>query len=179
MTKSLDTDAAKKTSPGEAVNAIINDLIARRTAGERVSDESLIEQHPDLMPELADELRKLRIVEAAEQHAQSPPEGLRIRCPHCHNPVELVDDASLSEIVCPSCHSGFSLTNDTDRTFRASQQEMVNHFQLLDRVGVGAFGSVWSARDTQLDRIVALKIPRKGQLSPDRLRRSEFRFRRH
>ena len=78
-----------------------------------------------------------------------------------------MDDSSLSDVVCPSCGSGFSLTDDSDRTFQASQQEMVNHFQLLDRVGVGAFGSVWSARDTQLDRLVALKIPRKGELSPE------------
>jgi WD40 repeat protein/serine/threonine protein kinase len=45
-------------------------------------------------------------------------------------------------------------------------------FQLLDRVGTGAFGVVWRARDTELDRIVALKLPHAGLLSsePDRER---------
>jgi tetratricopeptide (TPR) repeat protein/tRNA A-37 threonylcarbamoyl transferase component Bud32 len=38
-------------------------------------------------------------------------------------------------------------------------------FQLLNRVGVGAFGAVWRARDTKLDRIVALKIPHSGLLT--------------
>ncbi len=165
MTEPLKKTATEKPRRSESIRAVINDLIVRRAAGETVTDESLIEQHPNLMPELADELRNLRIVECAEQDAQSTNEGLRIRCPHCHNPVELVDDASLSEVVCPSCGSQFSLVDDADRTFQARSQQTIGHFQLLDKVGMGAFGSVWSARDTELDRKVAVKIPRKGQLS--------------
>jgi serine/threonine protein kinase len=38
-------------------------------------------------------------------------------------------------------------------------------FQLLERVGLGAFGAVWKAHDTELDRVVALKIPHAGLLS--------------
>jgi tRNA A-37 threonylcarbamoyl transferase component Bud32 len=38
-------------------------------------------------------------------------------------------------------------------------------FQLLQRVGVGAFGAVWKARDMELDRLVALKIPHAGLLT--------------
>ena len=157
------------TSPrSEQVQRVIDICIDRRAAGEEVTDDSLIAAHPDLMPELADALRNLKLVQQAQQRVeQGPASGLNIRCPHCHNPVEVLDEASLSEIVCPSCGSQFSLADDSNRTFQAGQQEMVNHFKLLDRVGVGAFGSVWSARDTQLDREVAIKIPRKGQLSTE------------
>ena len=42
---------------------------------------------------------------------------------------------------------------------------VLGHFDLIAQVGSGAFGSVWRARDTKLDRTVAVKIPRKGQLS--------------
>ena len=47
------------------------------------------------------------------------------------------------------------------------RRQTIGHFELTEQLGFGAFGSVWKARDTQLDRTVAVKIPRKGQLTPD------------
>ncbi len=90
---------------------------------------------------------------------------MHIRCPHCHNPIEVVDDASLSDLSCPSCGSQFSLIGgDATKTFRADRQK-IGHFELLEQVGVGHFGTVWKARDSELDRTVAVKMPRKGQLN--------------
>jgi eukaryotic-like serine/threonine-protein kinase len=42
----------------------------------------------------------------------------------------------------------------------------LGRFTLLEEVGVGQFGSVWRAKDTELDRTVALKVPRRDQLGP-------------
>ena len=47
----------------ERIRKAVEDCLRRRTAGETVSDQSIIEAHPELMPDLADELRKLRLVE--------------------------------------------------------------------------------------------------------------------
>ena len=89
---------------------------------------------------------------------------MRIRCPHCRNPIEVVNESSLAEVNCPSCGSSFSLTGgDTTETFR-SQTRQIAHFELVRELGIGKFGSVWLARDTKLDRTVAIKIPRKGAL---------------
>jgi serine/threonine protein kinase len=38
-------------------------------------------------------------------------------------------------------------------------------FELLERLGAGSFGYVYRARDTELGRVVAIKIPRAGNLS--------------
>lgn len=92
---------------------------------------------------------------------------MNVRCPHCHQPVELLDDAGLEEIDCPSCGSHFSLLGDRTASYHGEQARTLGHFELVNRLGVGQFGTVWMARDTQLDRTVAVKIPRREQLSPD------------
>lgn len=89
---------------------------------------------------------------------------MHARCPHCHSPIEIVDDSSFAEINCPACGSTFSLVgNDATQTHHATTRRLA-HFELVRELGVGRFGSVWMARDTELDRTVAIKIPRKDAL---------------
>jgi S1-C subfamily serine protease len=42
--------------------------------------------------------------------------------------------------------------------------QSLGRFELLGSVGMGAFGTVYKARDPELDRIVAIKVPRVGSL---------------
>ena len=44
-------------------------------------------------------------------------------------------------------------------------------FELLEQLGVGSFGYVFRARDAELGRIVAIKIPRAGSLATPKTRR--------
>src|SRR5436190_3669071 len=100
---------------------------------------------------------------------------MRIECPHCHNPVEIVPEEATAPVVCPECGStltlpGFAgtLTGDPSEltaSFWRSEPALVGRFTLLDLVGSGSFGDVWKARDAQLARDVAVKLPRKESLS--------------
>ncbi len=96
--------------------------------------------------------------------------ALKVRCPNCHHPIELVDDAELAEVHCLSCGSSFSMVGEQTEPHYLIHKK-IGHFELLDRVGIGQFGSVWKARDTKLDRTVAIKIPRRGPLDD---RQTEF-----
>lgn len=109
--------------------------------------------------------RELAAIEMAYQrtHAHRS-DGLHLRCPHCQNQVELLPEAKLEEITCNSCGDTFNLIDDEDVSLADDGPQRVGHFELLECLGTGGFGSVWEARDTELDRLVALKMPRKSQL---------------
>jgi hypothetical protein len=54
------------------------------------------------------------------------------------------------------------LQADLDTSWKPDKLPHLGKFQLLEAVGRGAFGTVYKARDTELDRVVALKVPRSG-----------------
>jgi tetratricopeptide (TPR) repeat protein/tRNA A-37 threonylcarbamoyl transferase component Bud32 len=91
---------------------------------------------------------------------------MRVRCPHCQSPIEAADDpAGGAAVLCVSCGSSFNLATDLTHTWQQEKLPPLGKFELLEVVGRGAFGTVYRARDTQLDRIVAVKLPRSGSLA--------------
>ena len=92
---------------------------------------------------------------------------MQIRCPHCQNGVEVVDEIEFNDMSCESCGSHFSLVSHPDAETLAPKEQMVDQFRLEQEVGTGAFGTVYKARDTELDRAVALKIPRRLNMAEE------------
>lgn len=170
------------------IRRVVDGALLRRAGGEEVGDEAVCRENPSLLPELAAELRKLRVIARAREQARQPSDrdaasdettdyasarrqsprlsrSLHIRCPLCHEPLEFIADQPLDDIPCVACHGRFSLAGDDPDLKDQKPVTRIAHFELLQRLGMGSFGTVWKARDAKLDRTVALKIPRRGNLS--------------
>jgi serine/threonine protein kinase len=87
-----------------------------------------------------------------------------VRCLYCSEQIRLQDESDFSHITCSSCGGNFSLIGDHTVTYAGEKARKLGRFELIEQVGAGAFGTVWKAHDSELDRTVAIKIPRKEHL---------------
>ncbi|MCI0379259.1 MAG: serine/threonine protein kinase [Gemmataceae bacterium] len=90
---------------------------------------------------------------------------MEILCPNCRGVVAVDKLSSHMDVYCASCGSSFRLETESTQAWSPGKKRL-GKFELLEVVGHGAFGTVYKARDPELDRIVAIKVPRSGNL-PD------------
>jgi tetratricopeptide (TPR) repeat protein len=139
--------------------------------GEAVSETELVSQYPQCAAELHkffDDQRRINLQVKQLGGQWSDPSSLHIRCPHCRQTNDVAADSTFTGLKCRGCGSQFNLV-DPAATASAGTPPIsrLGRFQLIERVGAGAFGYVWKARDEELDRTVAIKIPRQAGMSPD------------
>lgn len=95
---------------------------------------------------------------------------MQIQCPHCHQAIDVVEDHP-TDVLCSSCGSSFNVQRDLrTQSFRSGEKQL-GKFRLIHRLGQGAFGSVWKAIDTELDRTVAIKIPHEDRMGGNKIER--------
>ncbi|MEO1498016.1 MAG: serine/threonine-protein kinase [Planctomycetota bacterium] len=154
------------------VDAACDRFEAALRRGERLPIEALVAELPaDVREEATAELAAIAEALLGDE-AATLTAALHLRCPHCDGGVAVVAEESLDAITCGTCGSVFGLVgadgeeSDTPRS--------VGRFLLREKLGQGGFGAVWRAYDPELDRDVAVKLPRRGTLSRPEI---EFFFR--
>src|SRR5262245_65201352 len=89
---------------------------------------------------------------------------MRIFCPHCSYLIEVSQSGTPRDVPDHATASTAPQGPGAARS-RANPHQRLGKLTLLERVGAGSFGEVWKARDTELNRLVAVKIPHAGRHS--------------
>ena len=155
--------------PDLPLPAIRQEYRVRRLSGEKPDRDEFARRFRQL-PELPLELDRID----GELDAVStrpllrdptfPDGATAVRCAYCQHPIDLSFlQSDAGDIQCPSCDGQFYLADVCHASLRARR---ISHFELIEPLGQGSFGTVWRARDTRLHRDVAVKIPRVQQLDP-------------
>ncbi len=123
------------------VERIIDEVIRQGAAGESVDVAALERRHPELLPELHDQLGKLRVIQAAERAAMRP---------------------SLSD------HDADGHTDLSEE--QQLLEESLKGYRILERLEYGGQGVIYRAVQVATKRQVAIKVLLDGPLASDRQR---------
>jgi serine/threonine protein kinase len=182
-------DSVSASATDSLLQEAIEEFLRLREEGASVNEDSLKTRFPDHQEEITRRLAALEIIDRARLHVererqvaeevshetrvystaddpQRPMTSNRlwIRCTHCKSSNAIAPDAPIDKLNCVSCLKEFSLLPAPG----VSNEEAIGaiaHFHLYERIGMGGFGTVWKAFDSELERIVAIKIPRKDRIS--------------
>jgi serine/threonine protein kinase/WD40 repeat protein len=158
------------------VDAALGLYFERVDRGEQVDLDAFVREFPGCAAELDKFFTNERRLNGALERVWSSPGGsetafhearnmLRIRCPDCRSPKSVAADTEFTQLTCESCGSQFSIVDQTRDSAEAAVTTTMGRFELLERLGAGAYGTVWKARDKELERDVAVKIPRQHRMS--------------
>ena len=130
-------DRSDVSARREQLDEILAELMRASDGGETVDRDEWLARYPDFAAELQEYFdRHAHAEEWFSPFREVAAHALHVRCPHCHNPIELLEDAKLDEVSCPSCGSSFSLVGEKTISHYSAGEKTIGHFQLLDRVGI-------------------------------------------
>jgi serine/threonine protein kinase/WD40 repeat protein len=113
------------------------------------------------------ELGESELARTTEKSRPSATQGSspEVRCPHCGTPNSFAPNSLVRQVRCSQCGEDYALLGSAETVELAGQSRRLGRFELLDEIGSGSFGSVWRSKDTELERMVAVKIPRREAIS--------------
>jgi hypothetical protein len=68
---------------------------------------------------------------------------MQVRYLHCHEQTEVPEESDLSRVSCAACGGSFDLVGARTVSYVDECVRVLGHFELIEQVASGAFGSVW------------------------------------
>jgi len=134
----MEAESKRSSHKSKRLFTVIEDVVRRRSAGEDVPDETVIREHPDLLPELTAKLIALQEIDDAERRAKRE-HGLP------GSSVSRHVDSNLLQMGLPS--------------------DSIPGYAILGEIHRGAQGVVYRATQLATHREVAIKVMREGPIS--------------
>ncbi len=128
----------------DGTQRVLEEFLRRRRSGDSLNEATLVADHPDLGANLENSFRALEAIEQSGHATLGtvtwPPSSTNAKAP----PSSPLEDS------------------DSRRTLLGALERRAR-FDVQACLGAGAFGVVYLAHDTLLDRQVALKVPKKSR----------------
>jgi serine/threonine protein kinase/Flp pilus assembly protein TadD len=139
MAKVEATPTEGAADRAEQIRRVVLECIRRRDRGESLPDDRVIAEHSELMPELAEELRKLALIQAARRRAEQDGDDPK--------PCGLPDSGECGDWAWARDLPGY---------------------RILERIHDGGQGIIYRAIQKSTGRPVAIKVLREGPFADPR-----------
>ncbi len=160
----VDGAPDESRSRDDRMDAVVADLLQRIDRGEQIDLEAFVAAHDDLRAELGEFLQNLGIVDQLANGVSQLDRSAVVR---------LAAGADLASEETSSISGGSSpdtahSESPGDQRRPGDRPRRIGRFEIKQLLGSGGFGTVYLAYDPELDREVALKVPRANRCATER-----------